>query len=321
MKLKIKEFIPDLKLAFSAQLWKTDLHEIEQTRPGLAKFLREVKLIRIVFDHFAEKRMGFQAASLSYFGALAFVPLVALIFAVTGGLGLEGNILVDFLTQLGVNIDQATMDMVEEKANNIIESAQSSVVGFISAALFIWTILWWFFQIERALNFGFGLRVIKRNIFKRFSFYIAMTLLSPFVLIIFTAGMAVNSNIFEFMGLDFSAYPITRSIVGWLIFYVVATFTISAIYKFVPNEKVRYWDALKSSMIFAAVFALFQHLYLSTQMFVTRINGVYGAIAAIPLFLIWMNFSWQIIIYGEQLVYAYKNIDTYLPEDLRYAQQ
>lgn len=320
MRLKIKELLPDLKLAFSDRLWKTDLQEVSLTRPGLAKFLREVKLVRIVFDHFAEKRMGFQAASLSYFGALAFVPLVALIFAITGGLGLEGNIIVEFLSQLGVNIEQATLDMVEEKANNIIQSAQSSTVGFISAALFIWTILWWFFQIERALNFGFGLRVIKRNIFKRFSFYIMMTMLSPFILIIFTAGMAVHSNIFEFMGLDFSAWPIIKGMLGWTVFYIVATFTISAIYKFVPNDKVRYWDALKSSMIFAAVFALFQYLYLSTQMFVSRINGVYGAIAAIPLFLIWMNFSWQIIIYGEQLVYAYKNIDTYLPEDLRYVQ-
>ena len=49
------------------------------------------------------------------------------------------------------------------------------------------------------------------------------------------------------------------------------------------------------------MFTVFQYLYLETQVFVSRINDVYGVIAAIPLFLIWMNYSWQIIIYGAQL--------------------
>ena len=56
---------------------------------------------------------------------------------------------------------------------------------------------------------------------------------------------------------------------------------------------------------------LFQFLYLQTQMFVTRLNAVYGVIAAVPLFLIWLNFSWQIVIYGAQLSFGIQNIDTY----------
>lgn len=319
MKIRLKEFLPDIKMAFSDEIWTTDLEKVREERPGLYNFLRPVKLTRIVFDHFAEKRMGFQAASLSYFGALAFVPLVAFVFFITGGLGLEGNVITTFLAQLGVKIDEETLVMVEEKAGNIITYAKSSIVGLISALTFLWAILWWLFQVERALNYGFGLRNIKRNIFKRFSFYLIMLFLSPFILIMFTAGMVLYSNMFELMGLDFTDYPFLKSIFGWLIFYAVGAFTISAIYKFVPNKKVKYSHALRSALIFGAIFTAFQFLYLSTQMFVSRINGVYGAIAAIPLFLIWMNLSWQILIYGEQLVFAYENVDCYLPEDLRYS--
>jgi membrane protein len=40
-----------------------------------------------------------------------------------------------------------------------------------------------------------------------------------------------------------------------------------------------------------------------------RLNAVYGVLAAIPLFLIWMNFSWQIIIYGAELTRAFQEVD------------
>ena len=51
--------------------------------------------------------------------------------------------------------------------------------------------------------------------------------------------------------------------------------------------------------------------YLETQVFVARLNTVYGVLAAIPLFLIWLNFSWQIIIYGAELTYSFQNIKNY----------
>ena len=96
---------------------------------------------------------------------------------------------------------------------------------------------------------------------------------------------------------------------------MVTVLTLSALYKFIPATRVRYEYAFKSALVSGAVFAIFQYLYLETQVFVTRLNGVYGALAAIPLFLIWMNYSWQIIIYGAELTYGYQNVDTYhIPE-------
>ena len=46
-------------------------------------------------------------------------------------------------------------------------------------------------------------------------------------------------------------------------------------------------------------------------MFVGRLNQAYGLLAAVPLFLIWLNFSWQIIIYGAQLTYSFQHVDQY----------
>lgn len=82
-------------------------------------------------------------------------------------------------------------------------------------------------------------------------------------------------------------------------------------YKWIPATEVKYKSALEAALIIAVVFTGFQYLYLETQVFVSRLNKVYGIIAAIPLFLIWMNLSWQIVIYGAQLNYGIQNMDSY----------
>ena len=65
----------------------------------------------------------------------------------------------------------------------------------------------------------------------------------------------------------------------------------------------------------AVAFTAVQFMYLETQVFVTRLNGVYGTFAAIPLFMIWLNISWNIILMGAELSYAFQNVDTYNLED------
>ena len=67
---------------------------------------------------------------------------------------------------------------------------------------------------------------------------------------------------------------------------------------------MRYKHALIAALFSGVIFCAFQYLYLETQMFVSRLNAVYGVIAAIPLFLIWLNYSFQIVMYGAQLTYA-----------------
>ena len=58
-----------------------------------------------------------------------------------------------------------------------------------------------------------------------------------------------------------------------------------------------------------------QFLYLETQLLVSRLNGFYGTFAAVPLFMIWLNISWNIILMGAELSYAFQHVDTYNLDD------
>ena len=200
--------------------------------------------------------------------------------------------------------------MVLGFADNIIATAQSSTMGLVSALLFIWLIFWMMFSVERVFNNVWKVHK-SRNIFKRFSFYVMILIISPFIIMLFFSGSIIYSNLLESIGLDIKSMESFSAFLGWLIFYIVATFTFSAMYKFIPNARVMYSNALRSAAIAALAFTLLQYLYLGTQIFVTRLNMVYGAVAAIPLFMFWMNFGWFIILFGAELSYAYQNIDNY----------
>ena len=136
-----------------------------------------------------------------------------------------------------------------------------------------------------------------------------ITLLIPFIIVIFFLGSVVYTNVFDWI---FPKIPgVTekiQSLLGWLIFAVITIFTLSSMYKFIPNTHVHYKYALQAALISGIAFTLLQYLYLETQLMVTRLNAVYGTIAAIPLFLLWLRFGWLIIIFGVQFTYSFQTI-------------
>ena len=146
----------------------------------------------------------------------------------------------------------------------------------------------------------------------------------PFLYTSLTPNMISMISIIPVMiGFVISWFTYSKAgmLLSWLMFYAVTVLTLSAMYKFIPAVPVRYRNALIGALVAGLLFVIFQFLYLQTQMFVTRINGVYGTIAAVPLFLIWLNYSWSIVIYGAQLSFAIQNVDTYnLSDDLTFIQ-
>ncbi|MCQ2131156.1 MAG: YihY/virulence factor BrkB family protein [Bacteroidales bacterium] len=311
-RITVGRMMVEARKVFSDEIWELPLDGFSLFKKRLVQF---IKLMKIVFNEFAKNRMGFQCVALSYFGALAVIPLVAFVFAVSGGLGLEDK-LRDMLFSY-IPTDPEFLNVIMDKAGNIIDTAQSSGVGLISALLFFWTVIWLMFQVERVFNNVWGIRKIPRKIYLRFSFYLGALLLTPFLVMLFGTGIALYSNVTSLIGISIHIKDVSFfvSILGHFVMFVFAVFLFTIMYKYIPATFVSTRSAFWSALVAAFIFVIFQHLYLHTQAFMSRLNGVYGAIAAIPLFLMWMNYSWQIIIYGAQLCYGLQHIDDYnIPE-------
>lgn len=298
-----------LKNFFSEGIWQMELEELSKTK---ARFIKYMKVLLITIKTFSAERIGFQAVALSFFSTMSVVPFVAIIFAITGGLGLADR-LKDFLYGY-FNNSQQVIDSVLGFAQNIIDTAQSSAMGLVSALMFVFIVIWMMLNVEKVFNNVW--RVQKsRNLFKRLSIIIVMLMVSPFIVLVFFAGSIVYSHALNYLGLDLEEFTAFKTILTWLIFCLVAMFTFSAMYKFIPNADVRYGEALRAAFPAAVAFTLMQYMYLETQVFVTRLSSIFGAFAAVPLFMVWINIGWFIILIGAELSYAFQHVDNYNIED------
>ncbi len=151
-----------------------------------------------------------------------------------------------------------------------------------------------------------------RNLFKRMTFYLAITCISPFIILVFFSGSIIYSNVLDLLLPDKIAFSDNiKSFLGWAVFAIVSIFTFASMYKFIPNHIVEWRNAVKAALLSGIVFTIMQYLFLETQIFVSRLNTIYGAVAAIPLFMFWLNFGWFIILFGAELSYAFQNVNSY----------
>lgn len=299
---RLKRFIKD-------DIWKLELEELSKAR---ARFIKYLKVMMITIKTFSSEKIGFQAVALSFFSTMSVIPFVAIVFAITGGFGLADK-LKEFLYDY-FNNSQQIIDTVLGFAQNIIDTAQSSAVGLVSALLFFWIVIWMMMNVEKVFNNVW--RVQKsRNLFRRLSVIIAMLFVSPFIVMVFFGGSFVYSHALGYLGLNIESFNTFKTILSWTLFGTLATFTFSAMYKFIPNAPVDYHNALRAAAYSGIAFTVMQYLYLETQVFVTRLNGIYGAFAAVPLFMIWINIGWFIILIGAELSYAFQHVDNYNIED------
>lgn len=299
---KLKSFLRD-------DIWELELEELSKAR---ARFIKYMKVLIITIKTFSAEKIGFQAVALSFFSTMSVVPFIAIVFAVTGGLGLADKL--ETLLYSYFENSQQTIDFIIKAAGNIIETSLGGGMGLVSGLLFMWIVVWMMLSVERVFNNVWKVRK-SRNIFKRVSYILAMLMIAPFVMIVFFSGNIMYSHLLQSIGLDPESFGILKTFISWTLFALIVTFTFSAMYKFIPNAYVKYGNALIAAIPAAIAFTLVNYLYLETQVMVTRLNAVYGVFAAVPLFMVWINVGWYIILIGSELSYAFQHVDNYNIDD------
>ena len=298
-----------LKSFFSEEIWELELEELSKAK---ARFIKYVKVALITAKTYAQQKIGPQAVALSYLSVMALVPFLAIVFAITGGLGVDG-LLKDFMYS-NFSANQGVIDTVLSFSQNIIDTARSGWMGLLNALLFLWIIYRLMAGVESAFNNVWKVNG-NRSLVRRLSYYLLILILSPFVILVLFSGSFAYTNLLEYMGMDLEEFSFIKKLLSWLLFVAVAALTFSAMYKFIPKYRVEYGVAFRAAVFAAVAFTGMQFLYLETQLLVSRLNGVYGTFAAIPLFMVWLNISWNIILMGAELSYAFQHVDNYNLDD------
>jgi membrane protein len=93
--------------------------------------------------------------------------------------------------------------------------------------------------------------------------------------------------------------------------YITGWVLLTFIFALMPNTKVKFTSALVAGIVAGTLFQFVQWVFFNFQIGVTRANAIYGSFAAIPLFLMWLQTSWLIVLFGAEVSFAYQNVETY----------
>ena len=270
------------------------------------RLVRDIKTVILMINTFSAQKITYQITALAYRSMLSVVPAIAIGFYLTDGLGLREK----FAQLLVANLGQERItEVLLQAADNIVTTAETGLFGFVSMASFVWIVLSLMFTVRRVFNNVWKVRK-ERSFFKMMGIVLGITILSPFVVMIFFSGSVVYSHVLDLIfpsKLFFSEH--LKSLLSWASFAGISILVMSAMYKYIPGTKVRYRHALKAAVLSGLVFTAVQYLYLETQVMVAKQSAVYGVLAALPLFMVWLNLGWTIVLYGAELSYAFQNVD------------
>ncbi len=246
-----------------------------------------------------------RSAALTFYTLMSIVPVAAVIFAVVKGFGLTETLL-DNLYGIFPQHPEV-IEYLIGFAERALARTQGGVVAVVALVTLFWAVIRAFASIESAFNNIWEVKTA-RSLTRQYSTYITIVVVVP---LLWAATRALGLYVDAQLGLGSSAWSFVVSkcavlVMTWLIFAVL--------YTAIPNTKVRFRSALTAGVVAGTLFMLFQWGYVYLQRWMTSYNAIYGSFAALPLFLIWMQTSWQILLFGGELSFAYQNVARFAVE-------
>lgn len=238
-----------------------------------------------------------RSAAMTYYTITSLVPIVAVAFALVKGFGLADT-LVGSLYGLFPQYPEV-IDYVVSFAENALARTQGGLMASVALLMLFWSVIQLFSAIESAFNNIWEVKTT-RSIARQWSDYLAVTLIVP---ILWIVAYATGSHLEDVLR-DTWYFNLLSRLLSMLFMWLMFTL----LYLIIPNAKVKFTSALTAGIVAGTIFLLFQWGYVYLQKTMTSYNAIYGSFAALPLFLLWVQISWQILLIGGELSFAFQNI-------------
>jgi len=289
-------------------IWRIRLRSLPRKK---SFFLKQLRIIVLALKGFAEDKCQLIASALTYYSLLSIVPVAAMAFGVAKGFGFEKMLERQILDKLPGQTEVLTQ--VIDFSNKLLDNTKGGLIAGIGVAILFWTVIKVLTSIEKAFNSIWGVREL-RSLGRRFSDYLSIMFICPVLVIVASSVTvfitsqitAITGKIVllgSFSGIIFFALKLLPYCVIWILF--------SFVYIFMPNTKVDFKSGIFAGIIAGTLYQFIQWAYIYFQIGAAKYNAIYGSFAALPLFLVWLQLSWLVVLLGAEISFAHQNVDTY----------
>jgi membrane protein len=281
---------------------------LKKDHPVASFVFRQVKTLLMTMKGFTESNIQLRASALTLYSVLSIVPILAMIFGIAKGFGFDSYLKELLTEQLSGN--QEILNEVLKFVDRYLGHINGGFITGIGFVFLIWSVMKMLGNIESSFNNIWRVKK-SRMLTRKFTDYISLLFVVP-VFIILASSFNVSQIQSVSNSIPFLSYlnPILKGFVN-IISFTLIWFVFTLIYIVIPNTNVRFIPALIAGIIAGTMFQILQWAYINFQSYLTSYGAVYGTFAAIPLFLIWLETSWLIVLLGAEISYANQNADNY----------
>ncbi|MGA2150857.1 MAG: YhjD/YihY/BrkB family envelope integrity protein [Geobacteraceae bacterium] len=291
---------------FSTTLWDLEPEAFAGFRRHALKYLQ---ITALVIKDFRDDQCMLRASALTFTTILSLVPFFALTFAVLKGFGVQNKIEPLILDQVAAGSHE-----IVDRIITYINNTNMTSMGAIGLVTLVITVISVLGNIEEAFNVIWGVKET-RSIYRKFSDYLSVVITAP---LLFLAAISITTTL---QSQTIIKWLVETSYLGdallfffRLVPYLIIWLALVFLYIFIPNTRVRFKSALVGGVLAGTVWQLAQWGYIHFQVGVGKYNAIYGTLALLPVFMVWIYTSWLIVLFGVEVVYAHQNIRTFRRE-------
>lgn len=302
--MNITKKLKDIYTFLMVDIWGIGKGDVSKMRFLLYSVLKKL-LLAIEFT--TTKRITSAAAALTYSTLLAIVPIFAVVFGIARGFGY--NKYIEEWFRESFSSQPQVSEIIIGFVNSYLVHTKSGLFLGIGLLFMLFTVIMLISNIERTFNDIWQVKK-PRSMFRTITDYTSMLLLMPVVIVI-TSGISIFfATIFKQIE-DTMVIGSLAQFFLQLLPYVLMSGVFIALYLFMPNTKVKLSCALVPGILAGVAMQGLQLFYIHSQIWVSSYNAIYGSFAALPLFMLWIQISWLICLFGAELCYANQNMDDY----------
>ena len=298
--MNIKRLIHFLQV----DIWQVDSDALSPVRSVCYAI---IKTVYLAVRFFTTKRVLTTASALTYSTLLSIVPILAVVFAIARGFGF--NRYIEYWFRDAFASQPQAAEVIIGWVNSYLIHTKSGIFLGVGLVFMLYTVMMLVSNIEQAFNEIWQVKK-PRSIFRTFTDYLAMFFMFP-ILIVVSSGLSI------FVATIASSLPdflLLGSFVRFLVRlspYVLMSALFIALYVFMPNTHVKVKNAIVPGILAGIAMQWLQFFYIHSQIWMTSYNAIYGSFAALPLFMLWVQISWTICLFGAELSYTSQNLDYY----------
>ena len=298
---RIREFI-------QYDLWRQS--HIGVHAPKKRLLYRILQTLILVGRGFKDQVLVVRANSLTFALLFAFIPMMALIYAVARGFGFEElvseQLTGSFLAE--ANIAPVLLEWIER----YLATARDGLFVGIGLVVLIWAVYAFFNMLENSFNSIWNVKKT-RSFGRRMTNYVMTLLLVP-ILVVVTSGISIFLNSTEVLSSVLQSVEPLRKFMLRFIPFVATSAVFTWIFIAIPSTKVKFSSAIIPGVLMGFLYQVVQALSMYLVVLFTRMSIVYGAFSAIPLVLIWLNITCWLLLIGSALAFAIQNNDLFAYE-------